>query len=359
MPKPHVMRLPLNETLLKYLPQLPDGPADPGFPQAVSTYLRDLFAALGGVINSQSIGQGEVQVTWTPQPGNSPLAGLVPLLQQGRLADGVVLIELLLSAGAEDTDLLYNLGMAYSDLGELDLAIERLRRLLVIDPGYSNGRVALGVALMRANQAEESAAELRQAVQREPENPWAQRNLGSALLSLNQVGAGLEHLRRATELNPSDPLAWYGLGQALEMADDINAADAAYHHVLQINEYSDVADKARQRLTALAESKFHASSRGAERMDAVMYCVSAMEALEGKPLAEIQKIAFEIAVLGTRGLDVNDSTVKYRLRSLPGEYSGLNLLCIEYVAFQQFAPGQDIGFDLSKEYRAAVGMYKR
>jgi hypothetical protein len=143
------------------------------------------------------------------------------------------------------------------------------------------------------------------------------------------------------------------------MADDTHAADAAYHRVLQIDEYSDVADKARQRLTALAESKFHAIGRGAERMDAVMYCVSAMEALEGKPLAEIQKIAFEIAVLGTRGLDVNDSTVKYRLRSLPGEYSGLNLLCIEYVAFQQFAPGQDIGFDLSKEYQAAVGLSKQ
>ena len=53
-----------------------------------------------------------------------------------------------------------------------------------------------------------------------------------------------------------------------------------------------------------------------------------LASLEGKPLAEIQKIAFEIAVLGARGLDVDDSTVKYRLRAeLDGLACNMNISC--------------------------------
>jgi len=43
--------------------------------------------------------------------------------------------------------------------------------------------------------------------------------------------------------------------------------------------------------------------------------------------------------------------------ALTGEFSGLQLLCLQYVAFQQIAPGQDIGFDLSKEYQTALGLF--
>ena len=73
----------------------------------------------------------------------------------------------------------------------------------------------------------------------------------------------------------------------------------------------------------------------------------------------VQKVGFEIAGLGMNGLDVNDPTPKYRLRTLPGEFSGLQLVSIQYVAFKQFAPDQDIGFDPSNEYRMALEMYER
>jgi hypothetical protein len=73
----------------------------------------------------------------------------------------------------------------------------------------------------------------------------------------------------------------------------------------------------------------------------------------------LQKIGFEIAILGTRGLDINDSTQKYTLQSMPGKFSGLHLLCYEYVAFQQVAPGKDIGFDLSGEYRTALALFDK
>ena len=63
--------------------------------------------------------------------------------------------------------------------------------------------------------------------------------------------------------------------------------------------------------------------------------------------------------LGINGLDINDPTSRYSLKSLPGTFSGLHLVCLEYVSFKQFAPEMDIGFDLSAEYRSAQTLFER
>lgn len=86
-------------------------------------------------------------------------------------------------------------------------------------------------------------------------------------------------------------------------------------------------------------------------------CQGALERFEDMPRAEVQKITFEIAMLGSRGLDVNDPAEQYSLNSIPGKFSGLQLLCIEYVGFQIIDPKVDIGFDLSAEYQAARAMF--
>lgn len=65
-----------------------------------------------------------------------------------------------------------------------------------------------------------------------------------------------------------------------------------------------------------------------------------------------------IAVMGQRGLAANDAAQKYRLQSLPGQYSGLHLVCVMFVGFQMVAPEHSIGFDLSKEFAVAKSIHK-
>jgi len=75
------------------------------------------------------------------------------------------------------------------------------------------------------------------------------------------------------------------------------------------------------------------------------------------PKSEVQRITFEIAMLGSRGLQVNDPAEQYQLNSIPGKFSGLHLLCIEYVGFKIIDPSVDLGFDLSAEYAAACKVH--
>ena len=75
---------------------------------------------------------------------------------------------------------------------------------------------------------------------------------------------------------------------------------------------------------------------------------------KGMTTDEIKCLGVEIAVLGTRGLSINDPSKTYTIDSIPGEFTALELVSIMYAAFQQFAPESDVGIDLSVEYRVAI-----
>ena len=66
--------------------------------------------------------------------------------------------------------------------------------------------------------------------------------------------------------------------------------------------------------------------------------------------------AVVIAVLGSNGLDINDSDEKYTLKALPGRFSGLHLLAIMFTAFRQIDPAMETGADFDVEYDAALKM---
>ena len=68
---------------------------------------------------------------------------------------------------------------------------------------------------------------------------------------------------------------------------------------------------------------------------------------------KVKSVAFEIAVLGQGGLDINAPDAQYTLKSLPGTYSGLRLVSMMYVGFKVINPSLDGGIDLSREYAHA------
>ena len=354
------MKIDIGHTLLRCLPEEARDKLSPDFSSQVTDTLRKLFKEIGGVISVMTIGKNDIQLIWKNEnPGTQPFQGIIKLLNRGSYKEAILLLELFKSAEPENVDILYNLGMAYSDLSELNSAQINLRRLLEFDPNYVNGRVALGVALIRDNQEEAAQKELQKALEIDPDNPWAHRNLGASLLRLGNFEIALDHLKRATELNPEDERSWYGLGQAYENLNKFGDADKAYRKVLDIDDFGEVAEKAKEGLSSIAEKTFKSATPQVPRMDAVMYCLSALEKFEHMTDEEVKRIGIEVAMIGMRGIEMNKPDEQHTLQSLPGKFSGLHLLCLQYVAFTQVDPDLDIGFDLSKEYDMALTLYNQ
>jgi hypothetical protein len=94
------------------------------------------------------------------------------------------------------------------------------------------------------------------------------------------------------------------------------------------------------------------------RIDSVMYMLSALKLFQKESASRVKEIAFEIALKGRGGLDINNPDKKYQINSLSGDFTGLQLVSYMYVGFKKIAPDQDIGIDLSQEYNMALKLFE-
>jgi tetratricopeptide (TPR) repeat protein len=65
-------------------------------------------------------------------------------LQLGNYSEGMVILQGLLVDDPDNIDILYNLGICYSEMGLLKKSIETLEKCVQLAPAFDNALVALG-----------------------------------------------------------------------------------------------------------------------------------------------------------------------------------------------------------------------
>ena len=322
---------------------------------AVSDYYAGQFRALGGEAQI-SIAQGLVTVRWLSEAGLPVLvAHSIALLQQGEYGTAVPMLRTALQHRPDDPVILLNLGMALSDMQQLADALTLLNRLVALWPDQAPGWNALGMAHVRNNDQPAAEQAFRRSVALAPDDGHSLRNLGG-LIARRSPKEALPLIKRAAELLPEDQAVQHGYGRALYETGDAAAADLVLERAAALNPLTELAELARTLRSKIA----HANMRGAfgakPRMDIVEYCLAALKLFAGSP-DKCQAITFEIAMLGRQGLDINNPDIKYTLKSLPGTFSGLQLVSYMYVGFKRLSPTADAGIDLSREYKQAEQLF--
>jgi tetratricopeptide (TPR) repeat protein len=300
----------------------------------------------------------EITVLTLPA-GQDPLEFVMTLLQSGRIKEAVPYLESMAKTGPASAQVLYNLGIAYSELGQFDEAIIRLKNAVKLDPGHAHAWTGIGVAYQRMGKPDLALEPMQKAVAAAPTDGYGRRNLGALLMGLGQDGEALAHLREARKALPHDAQTTYGLAAALENVggdDNLTEADELYQVVIQRWPASPVAEFARESRTKLAHMNMREKVGGGLRPDVMMYIVGALDTFDKEGPAKRQQITLEIALKGQSGLDINDSEQKYTLKSLPGKFSGMHLVSIMYAGLKALDPNADAGVDLSEEYKAALAI---
>lgn len=337
---------------------LPDGDAG-DFAARVSSFFVTQFQGFGGkarvIVNDQ---ERVIEVVWTKESRwQEPKEKILNLLHSGKLAEALPMIWTLVQQDPNDADNLYHLGVVYSELRQYAKATTVLERLIEVAPTHVHGLTALGVAEIASGNLLIAEEWLTKALQVEPTNRWALRNLGACLMKQSRFEEARTTLQACLQVAPSDVAALVGLGETLEALGESGEADAVYRAAVKIGGPDHIIDIAKERLTKMAEAKLRSDAKF--RPDAVEYMQFALDQFSKLTPQAIQALAYEIATLGTKGFSINDPSKKYTLRSLGGEFTGLQLVSIMYAAYQQFAPGQDVGIDLSEEYAVAVGEQRK
>jgi tetratricopeptide (TPR) repeat protein len=258
----------------------------------------------------------------------------------------------LLHKDPTDIDVLYGLGLTYCDLGDYARATHVLEKAVEVAPRFVGAYVALGVAEISAGNLMIGEEHFRIALKLDPEDRYALSNLAETLMKQRRFAEALTQIKRTLAVAPDDIAMMIAMGDCLSELGRSSESDNFFRMAIKTGGPEHLVDLAKARLTAKSEAVLKANHE--VRHDVVQYMRSALKRFKGMTLDEIKCLGVEIAVLGTRGLSINDPSKTYTIDSIPGEFTALELVSIMYAAFQQFAPESDVGIDLSVEYRVAA-----
>jgi tetratricopeptide (TPR) repeat protein len=275
------------------------------------------------------------------------------LIKANKLEGARDLLEELLQGDPGNQDILYNLGMCYTELEEPEKAVETLSECIRYYPHYSNAYVALGFAYSRIADDEKAKDHFLRALEIEPSNPYALRNLGGLYGKESDYEKAIQCLEKSFSINPEDQQTAYGLGYSYFHIGKIDQADEYFKVAINLDESTKIAGMAKDFRREIAEINLKAKGF---RADAMFYCLAALQFFKDKTPEQVRKIAFEIGMKGRQGLDINNPDKKYTLDSIGGSFTGLQLVSYMYVGFKMIDPKLDVGLDLSEEYKQALGL---
>ena len=109
-----------------------------------------------------------------------------------------------------------------------DLAAQQAREILKSMPGQPQALFILGVAALRAGDAEAAAGILEPLAKSQPRNADLHFELGLARSALGNTLGAIEAFSRATVFNPKHAHAWRALGDEKSLAGDSAGAEAAH-----------------------------------------------------------------------------------------------------------------------------------
>ncbi len=282
-----------------------------------------------------------------------PFEQALQFIQASRLDEARIYFEELLKQDPENEDILYNLGMLYTELGSPDSAVQLLKKCTEISPENANAHVALGFAYMNLGDLKSAKEYTLEALKIAPDNPFALKNLGGIFGKEKEYQSAFYYLKKSYEINPQDPQTVYGLAFAYKSLNDLENAEKYFKDILDMPASETLKELAREELGEIA---FKTLKSSGPRMDVVFYMIGALKMFKDKPQKKVQDISFEIALLGRGGFEINDPTKKFRLKTLPGDFTALQLVSIMYIGFQQIDPSLDLGMDFTDEYNLALKM---
>jgi tetratricopeptide (TPR) repeat protein len=265
-------------------------------------------------------------------------------------------LEELLQSDPGTQDILYNLGMCYTELDEPEKAVETLSECIRYYPHYSNAYVALGFAYSRLADDEKAKDNFLRALEIEPSNPYALKNLGGLYGKENDYEKAIQCLEKSFSINPEDQQTAYGLGYTYFHIGKLDQADNYFNIAITLDESTKIAGMAKDFRREIAEISLKAKGF---RSDAMFYCLSALQFFKDKTPEQVKQVAFEIGMKGRQGMDINNPDKKYTLDSMDGSFTGLQLVSYMYVGFKMIDPKLDTGLDLSEEYKQALGLFSK
>ena len=131
--------------------------------------------------------------------------------------------------------LLFNVsGSFYKSNSQLDVAVTRFKQALALKPDYTEVHYNLGVTFRELGHTEEAIKSYKNALNIKNEYPNAHYNIGNAFLSLKKYDVAIKHFKSAVIFNPKFAQAYNNLGLANKLIENDFEAGLNFDKALAI-----------------------------------------------------------------------------------------------------------------------------
>lgn len=165
----------------------------------------------------------------------SPVEQAIAALERNDFSAAIPLLQAAAETEPENESIHFNLGLALSQLGQDDEAVDAYLRALEIKPELPQAFLNVGVLLVRVDRAAEAVPHLAKAVEHRPNDPRSLYFYGHALSATSKTEEAIPIYERAAALDPQEPSIWIELGQAQAQRDRFDEAAASYRRAAEID----------------------------------------------------------------------------------------------------------------------------
>ena len=127
-----------------------------------------------------------------------------------------------------------NLGVIFKELKEIDKAITCYKRALTINNDYAEAHYNLGVVLKEIGKLDEAITSYKRALEHKPDYAEALYNLGNSLNECGELEEAIASYRETITIKPDYAEAHSNLGNVLKKIGKPNEAEFSYRKALAI-----------------------------------------------------------------------------------------------------------------------------
>ena len=159
--------------------------------------------------------------------------GLV-FLKNGNIEMAEDRIRKLLSGNPKQADALNLLGVILAQRSDFFGATKIIKRAIAISPSNPVSYYNRGLALLELNKPEQALVDFKKALSIDPNYAEVYNAQGNAFSDIGQLNLAIKSFEEAVRINSKYSDAWNNMGNALSISKDIYAAIECYKHAISI-----------------------------------------------------------------------------------------------------------------------------
>jgi tetratricopeptide (TPR) repeat protein len=171
----------------------------------------------------------------SPEIGNALLETAQAALNRHDYVNAATALKQVVAQDPHSVSGWFNLGYAYSGLGQNDAAVRAYQRAIELDPNLFEARMNLGILLLEAQHPNQALEQLQRAVALKPDRARAHLYYARALWLDGKDGEALAELREALRLDPSLAIAHYDMGQLALSRKQFAEARASFEQAVKLD----------------------------------------------------------------------------------------------------------------------------